>query len=40
MHPDSRLTSLVVEMVGSAAICGLAYAAEWLIDARRRGRRL
>jgi hypothetical protein len=34
--PESRLTSLVVEMVGSAAICGLTYAAERLIGARRR----
>lgn len=32
----SRLSSLIVEMVGSAAICGVAYAAEALIGARRR----
>lgn len=31
-----RLSSLFVEMVGSAAICGVAYAAEMLIGARRR----
>ena len=35
MMPDSRLTSFIVEMVGSAAICGLTYAAERLIGARR-----
>ena len=34
--PDSRLTSLILEMVGSAAICGLTYAAERLVGARRR----
>ena len=32
---DSRLNSFIVEMVGSAAICGLTYAAERLIGARR-----
>jgi hypothetical protein len=36
MRTDNRVTSLLVEMVGSAAICGVAYAAELLIDARRR----
>lgn len=32
----SRLLSLLIEMAGSAAICGVAYAAETLIGARRR----
>ncbi len=32
----SRLSLLIVEMVGSAAVCGVAYAAEALIGARRR----
>ncbi len=32
----SRLSTLIVEMVGSAAICGVAYAAEVLIGNRRK----
>ncbi|HWE56131.1 MAG TPA: hypothetical protein VG435_11505 [Acidimicrobiales bacterium] len=36
MRYESRLTSLIVEMVGSAAICGVAYAAEVYIGRRRR----
>jgi hypothetical protein len=32
----SRFARLLVEMVGSAAVCGVAYAAEVLIDAHRR----
>jgi hypothetical protein len=36
MNHDSRITSFVLEMVGSAAICGFAYAAEILVGIRRR----
>jgi hypothetical protein len=36
MKHDSRINSLVLEMVGSVAICGFAYAAEVLVGARRR----
>lgn len=36
MHRHNRLTSLLIEMAGSAAICGVAYAAELLIGAHRR----
>lgn len=32
----SRLSSLIVEMAGSAAVCGVAYLTELLIRARRR----
>jgi hypothetical protein len=31
-----RITSLAVEMVGSAAVCGFAYLAEVLIASHRR----
>lgn len=33
-HP--RLNPLIIEMVGSAAICGVAYVAEALVGVRRR----
>jgi hypothetical protein len=36
MTPHNRLTSLLIEMAGSAAVCGVAYAAERLIGAHRR----
>ena len=36
MHPHNRITSLLIEMAGSAAICGVAYAAEMLIGAHKR----
>ena len=31
-----RLSALLVEMLGSAAICGIAYAAEVLVGVHRR----
>ena len=36
MKQDSRFPSLIVEVVGTAAICGVAYAAERLVGAARR----
>lgn len=36
MTTQSRLSALLVEMVGSAAICGMAYAADRLMGAARR----
>lgn len=36
MHQDNRFTSLLIEMVGSVAICGLAYGADILLGLRRR----
>lgn len=36
MHPHNRITSLLIEITGSAAICGVAYAAEKLIGAHKR----
>lgn len=36
MRHDSRIASLFIEMVGSAAICGVAYAAEAFVLSRRR----
>ena len=38
MHHHSRITSLLIEMAGSAAICGVAYAAEMLIGAHQKRR--
>lgn len=36
MKWDSRLPSLVFEVVGSVAICGVAYAADRLVGAAHR----
>lgn len=36
MKPDSRMSALLVEMLGSAAICGMAFATDRLLDIRRR----
>ncbi len=36
MKPDSRWTSLLVEMIGSAAICGMALFTDVLLGIRRR----
>lgn len=36
MKPESRMTALLVEMIGSAAICGMAFATDRLLGARRR----
>lgn len=36
MKPSSRKASLLVEMIGSAVICGVAFVADLLIDARHR----
>jgi hypothetical protein len=36
MKPPSRLTGLMIELVGSAAICGMVLATEFLLQSRRR----
>lgn len=36
MNPESRMPALIVEMLGSAAICGMALATDRLLGARRR----
>lgn len=36
MKLESRFPALIVEVVGTAAICGVAYAAERLVGAARR----
>ncbi len=36
MKPESRISALIVEMLGSAAICGMAFATDRLLGVRRR----
>lgn len=36
MKSDSRISALLVEMLGSAAICGMALATDRLLGVRRR----
>lgn len=36
MRPDSRISSLIVEMLGSAAICGMAFVTDRLLGVHRR----
>ncbi len=36
MKPDSRLSALLIEMLGSAAICGMALVTDLLLGVRRR----
>jgi hypothetical protein len=36
MKHDSRITALLFEMIGSAAICGVVFVADLVVGAQRR----